>query len=250
MPVATESHPPSLVSSRQPATSTAAPAVSAEIRLWARATQQARLGARYIPGLAEVTERIGPCPIHGDIAVYFSTRIEPDNRGEPMARLVESIGRRTETAFSPLVRHAHGLLDTIEVALQSADPLLGTDAGAVQRTMQRVVEGVRCIGFTAARRTAFLDLEFSMWVDARQGHAVRIDFRGANLRDCAAESRISSVYGMRRYIVNQDGRCVLGCQTDRVTFVTGDPDLPATGYAERTSAYSGHWEQQSFAPAA
>lgn len=224
---------------KPPQPSPAAP----EARLWAVASQRAQLSERFIPGLAEVVEKIGPCATHGDIAVYFATRIDPDSRGEPMARMIESVGRRCESAFEPLVRHAHGLLDSVEAALHSADPLRGVGTGAVRRSMQRVVDGVPCVGFTAARRTAGLDLEFSTWVDARQGHAVRIDFRGINLRDNAAESRISSVYGMRRYEVDAEGRWVLRCQTDRITFVTGDPALPPTGYAERTSSYSEHWEQ-------
>ena len=250
---AAETHRPSLAAPRP---APAAPAAQAahrtppELQLWERAAQRARQTTRPIPGLVEVVEKVGPCPIHGDIAVYFSTRIAPDGNGQPMARLVESIGRRTETAFEPLVRHAHGLLDTVESALLSADPLFGTATGAVRRSMERNVDGVRCIGFTAARRTAALDLEFSIWVSAQLGHVVRADFRGANLRERAATSRISSVYGMRRYAVDQEGRWVLHCQTDRLTFVTDDPALPATGYAERTSSYSEHWEQQPLAPAA
>lgn len=231
--------PRRLSAKRAPAARTA----PSDTQLWTDAAQRARLGARGIPGLAEVVEKIGPCPTHGDIAVYFATRIAPDNRGEPMARLVESVGRRTESAFEPLVRHAHALLDSVESALAAADPLVGTDAGAVQRSMQRVVDGVRCVGFTAARRTAGLDLEFSIWVSAQHAHVVRVDFRGINLRDSAASNRISSVYGMRRYGVDPEGRWVLLCQTDRITFVTDDPALPATGYAERTSSYSEHWEQ-------
>ena len=239
-----------------PHPATAAPGAQAahrtppELLLWGRAAQRARHNVHSIPGLVEVVEKIGPCPVHGDIAVYFSTRIAPDGNGQPMARLVESIGRRTETAFEPLVQHAHGLLDIVESALQAADPLFGTATGAVQRSMERNVDGVRCIGFTAARRTAALDLEFSIWVAAQLGHVVRTDFRGANLRERAAASRISSVYGMRRYAVDQEGRWVLHCQTDRLTFVTDDPVLPATGYAERTSSYSEHWEQQPLNSAA
>ncbi len=227
----------------QPASTAATRPQSQDAQLWALATQRARLGSRYIPGLAEVVEKIGPCLTHGDIAVYFATRITPDSRGEPMARTVESVGRRAETAFEPLVRHAHGLLDMVENALESADPLLGTATGAVQRSMQRTVDGIRCVGFNSARRTAGLDLEFSVWVAAEQGHVVRVDFRGINLRDAATPSRISSVYGMRRYEIDANGRCVLRCQTDRLTFITDDPALPATGYAERTSSFSEHWEQ-------
>ncbi|MFT3828659.1 MAG: hypothetical protein QM691_03035 [Opitutaceae bacterium] len=200
-----------------------------------------------IPGLAEVVEKVGPCATHGEITVYFSTSIVPDRRGEPMARLIESAGRRTETAFEPLVRHAHALLDLVENALHAADPLLGTNTGGLRRSVQRVVEGHSCIGFQAVRRTAGLDLEFSLWVDARTGHAVRVDFRGVNLHDAASDSRISSVYGRRRYELDPCGRSLLRCQTDRLTFVTNDPELPPTGYAERTSSYSEHWEQPAVA---
>jgi hypothetical protein len=212
------------------------------MKLWERASKRAQLGARVLPGLVEVVEKIGPCPVNGDISVYFATSISPDGNGQPMARLVESAGRRTETAFEPLVQHAHGLLDTVETSIQSADPLSGTATGAVQRSVERVIEGVRCIGFTAARRTAALDLEFSIWVAVQLGHAVRVDFRGANLRERGANERLSSVYGMRRYDVDSEGRWVLRCQTDRITFLSDDPALPATGYAERTSSYSEHWE--------
>jgi len=232
------------------AASQPAQAASLEKQLWERAVKRAEFGARYLPGRVEVVEKIGLCPTSGEIAVYFATNIAPDANGQPMARLVESAGRRTETAFDPLVQHAHGLLDTVEASLQSADPLFGTATGAVQRSMERVVDGVRCIGFSAARRTAALDLEFSVWVAAQLGHAVRVDFRGANLRERATTDRISSVYGMRRYDVDAEGRWVLRCQTDRITFVTAAPALPATGYAERTSSYSGHWEQQPLNSAA
>ncbi|HLP06572.1 MAG TPA: hypothetical protein VK178_00295 [Opitutaceae bacterium] len=218
-------------------------APSSDLDLWRRATGHARAHSRIIPGLAEVVEKVGPCAPHGDITVYFSTSITPDHHGEPMARLIESAGRRTETAFEPLVRHAHALLDLVENALQSADPLLGTNTGGIRRSMQRVVEGRSCIGFQAARRTAGLDLEFSVWVDAQTGHAARVDFRGINLHDTASDSRISSVYGMRRYETDPFGRSLLRCQTDRLTFVTVDPELPSTGYAERTSSYNEHWEQ-------
>ena len=214
-----------------------------EQNLWQLATDRARASARLIPGLAEVVEKVGPCAVHGDIAVYFATSIKPDRRGEPMARLVESVGRRHETAFEPLVRHAHGLLDLVENAVQAADPLVGTNSGGIHRSMQRTVDGHRCIGFQAARRTAGLDLEFSVWVDALAGFAVRVDFRGINLRDTAADSRISSAYGMRRYEIDTAGRWLLRCQTDRITFIANDPDLPASGYAERTSAFSEHWVQ-------
>jgi hypothetical protein len=217
--------------------------VTSELQLWDLATRRARASARIIPGLAEVVEKVGPCAVRGDIAVYFATSIKPDRRGEPMARLVESAGRQTETAFEPLVRHAHSLLDVVENAVQSADPLVGTNAGAVRRSMQRIVDNRRCIGFQAARRTAGLDLEFSIWIDAQLGHARRVDFRGINLRDAGADSRISSVYGMRRYEIDTNGRWLLHCQTDRLTFVASDPQLPTTGYAERTSSFSEHWEQ-------
>ncbi len=228
---------------RTAAAASSRPGIATDTQLWTAATQRARLGARVIPGLAEVVEKIGPCPTHGDIAVTFATRIIPDSRGEPMARLVESAGRRTESAFEPLVRHAHGLLDAVESALVVADPLVGTGAGAVRRSMQRTIDGVACVGFTAARRTAGLDLEFSVWIAARHGHAVRVDFRGLNLRDRSATNRIASVYGMRRYGVDHEGRWILVGQTDRLTFVTDDPALPASGYAERTSAYGEHWDQ-------
>lgn len=218
-------------------------APTSDLDLWRRATDHARANSRIIPGLAEVVEKVGPCASRGDITVYFSTSITPDRHGEPMARLVESAGRRTETAFEPLVRHAHTLLDLVENALLAADPLLGTNTGGIRRAMQRVVEGRSCVGFHAARRTAGLDLEFSIWVDAQTGHAVRVDFRGINLHDAASDSRISSVYGMRRYEPDPFGRSLLLCQTDRLTFVTNDPELPSTGYAERTSSYSEHWEQ-------
>ena len=250
---ATETHlrrltaPRQFSAAKEPPTS---PRSTPEHQLWERAIRSARLGAHHLPGLVEVVEKVGPCPTQGDIAVYFSTRIAPDSRGQPMARLVESIGRRTETAFEPLVQHAHGLLDTVESALISADPLVGTATGGIQRSMERIVDGVRCIGFTAARRTAALDLEFSVWVAVQSGYAVRVDFRGANLHERASPERISSVYGMRRYDVDSSGRWLLQCQTDRITFVTDDPALPASGYAERTSSYSKHWDPNSLQAAA
>lgn len=143
----------------------------------------------------------------------------------------------------PFVRHAHGLLDSVEQALDSADPLRGTAVGLVRRSGLRTLSGVRCTGFTAARRTAAMDLEFQIWIDSQLGHVVRVDFRGQNLTDRHGAGHLNSAFGMRLYHFDQAHRWVLAQQTDRVTFVVDAPGLPESGYAKRTSTFHDHWMQ-------
>ncbi len=215
-------------------------------RLWQQSCAQAVQAQRVFPGQADVAEKIGPCPINGDITVHFRTRLSPDAHGAPMAQMLEYSTNRPEAAFAPLVRHAHGLLDRVEQSLDSADPLRGTAVGAVgavRRSGQRHLNGVRCTGFTAARRTAAMDLEFQIWIDSLRGHVVRVDFRAQNLTDRHGDGHLNSAFGMRLYRFDQANRWVLAQQTDRVTFAVDAPDLPESGYAERTSSFHDHWVQ-------
>jgi hypothetical protein len=193
--------------------------------------------------LAEVTEKIGPCPINGDIAVHFRTSISPDRHGAPMARMLEHSTNHPEAAFAPLVRHAHGLLDSVEQAVETADPISRTAVGTIRRSGLRVLDGIRCTGFTTTRRTAGMDLEFQIWIDSRRGHVARLDFRALNLGDRHDEGRLNSAFGMRLYRFDSEDRWVLAQQTDRVTFVTAVEPMPPSGYAERTSIFHDHWVQ-------
>ena len=210
-------------------------------RLWLQACTRGDHEHRIFPGLAEVTEKIGPCPINGDITVHFHTRISPDRRGAPMARMLEYSTNRPEAAFAPLVRHAHGLLDSVEQAVETADPISRTAVGAIRRSGLRVLDGVRCTGFTTTRRTAGMDLEFQIWIDSQRGHVVRLDFRALNLADRHGEGRLNSAFGMRLYCFDPEERWVLAQQTDRVTFATAGEAVPQSGYAERTSIFHDHW---------
>lgn len=234
---------------RLPGAPVARGAVAREAQLWTAARQRASVAAGLIPGLVEVVEKIGPCPLRGEIAVYFATRLDPDSRGEPTARVIDSLGHRRETALEAPVRHAHGLLERLDAALAAGDPLTAATAGVVQRAQQRVVDGTRCIGFHTARRTAGLDLEFSLWIDAALGRTLRMDFRGLNLRDTAAENRIASVYGVRRYAADAAGRWILRTQSDRLTFLAEEPEVPPTGYVERLTSYAEYWERPAGVPA-
>ena len=241
----TETHRLRLAVPQRPATAPATAQPSGlhnqESHLWALASQQARLGAMLHPGLVAIVEKVGPCPVRGEILLHYSKRISPAPNGAPPQQVVDPREPHRESIADPLVRHAHALFDQVGRAIDCADPLRGIASGAVRRSMQRMIDGTRCIGFCTARRTAAIDLEFSVWIDAQLAQVVRVDYRSVNHRTDAGREPLSSVYGMRRFALDQLGRRVLRSQTDRITFRTEGTDLPSTGFAERTSAYSEHW---------
>lgn len=216
------------------------PATAPELRLWHLALGQVAAGA--VPGLTAISERIGPCPRRGDLSLAYNLVTRPGAHGGPVATTTDLATPPATALADPLVRLAHGFLDTVKLALQRADPLGGAAPGPVRRSVQRAINGRECVGFQATRRTAALDLEFAIWIDAHRSAPLRVDFRGLNLRDATVGTRIASLFGTRQYETAGDGRCRLVGQTSRLTFVADAPGLPVTGYAERSSCFSGHWD--------
>lgn len=235
---------------RIPPVSAAAPrAFAPELRLWQEAVRQAAAGPHFRPGRAEVAEKIGPAA-EGDLVLSFAAELRELPPGTTIARRLAEAARHHPLATAPLAAQAHRLLQVAEEALVLAAPLAETAEHNIRRAMEQVVDGRRCVVYHTARRTAALNLELSIWVDAEKGHAVRIDFRGANLDDSATDTRLTSAYGCRRYELDPAGRWLLRAQTCRLGLTSADPSMPPNGYVERTTTFGDHWEPTAPAPVA
>lgn len=210
--------------------------------LWHHACCWMAKDDRVVPGYAEIVEHCGTIPPAEEHHSRFALRLAPDRHGRPAASRITLPGEPRAPRRCNLITTTQALLDRLEEAVTAVLPLHSHDLDRVRLLARTGPPERRCAVFGTERQADGLEFEFRLWIDTRHGHATRIDYHARGLPSSATGIATASAQGSRRYRLDPRDHWLLTHQHERLTFWAAALDLPARGFAERTTTYSEHWQ--------
>lgn len=242
MPSAHASLPPETLPDTPPEAAGETTLAAADQLLWHHACCWTARDECLIPGYTEITERCGTVPPAEEHHASFAFRVTPDRHGRPSASRIIPDQEKRHAVPGAFAARAHALLDQFEETVQATFPLFSRDLRLVRRFSSEPIDGGHCTVFRTERRSADLELEYHLWIDAHRGHAKRVDYRARARHAMTSGIAIAAASGSRHYRLTPADRWILTRQTERITFCSAAAQQPARGFAERTANYSEHWE--------